>query len=453
MKKILFFTILGLLLAAANSKAQGIKIMPGTTFTLTGGDYYIVLQDGAHFENDAAVQSSNLILKAAGTGNSEIKGSAALGIGSLDVNVDPGQSILLQKDIDIQNGINFTSGLFDLNNHNAVLASTALLAGENENSRTVGSLGGSIQITQDLNAPLAENPGNLGMVITSGANWGSTLIKRSHMIQTSSNGGTSIARSFDILPSTNTGLSAFLRMYYYDAELNSIDENLLDFFQSNNNSTTWNNIGSVSRNTIQNFVNMNGIQNMSLFTLSSNINPLPLSLTFISITCTDKRPQLQWRVANPQDVLLFKIERSADASKWQSLDTQIPLNPSPEHEYQFTDMSGSYSYYRLQMVEKNGAVFSSPVQKANCANGSNTFTLLQNPVDRDVRINIHASLDLRGSAVIYDMQGKLLITAPLAVSAGDAELSYDVSGLASGMYQIYIKEQNAMLWQTRFVKY
>ncbi len=74
-------------------------------------------------------------------------------------------------------------------------------------------------------------------------------------------------------------------MYYLEAELNALDESTLDFFRSDDGGAQWSNIGAVGRNTAQNFVNINGVQTMALFTLSAAGNPLPLEFSNIRISC------------------------------------------------------------------------------------------------------------------------------------------------------------------------
>ncbi len=176
MNRIFIYPLLALLLTAAVSNAQGIKIMPGTTFKLTGGSYNLVLHDGAHLENNASLQNNNLVVKATGTGTSEIKGTGALGIGGMQVNKNPGQSIVLQKNLDVAQGVYFTSGLVDLNGFDLILADTALLVNETGTSRIAGT-GGAVQITRILDAPWPKTWGTWAWSSLSGANWGSTQIK------------------------------------------------------------------------------------------------------------------------------------------------------------------------------------------------------------------------------------------------------------------------------------
>src|SRR5687767_2295181 len=86
-----------------------------------------------------------------------------------------GSELKLQRNISVVSFIEFNSGLFNLNNNNILLQPTAYLAGESETSRVTGTNGGFIEITSNLNAPVFQNPGNLGAIITSSQYPGSKI--------------------------------------------------------------------------------------------------------------------------------------------------------------------------------------------------------------------------------------------------------------------------------------
>lgn len=453
MNRTYLYPLLGLLLTAGISHGQGMKIMPGTTFKLTGGTYNLVLAGTMHLENNASISSNSLVVKGTGSTGSILRGSAPLTIAELQVNKSAGQNIQLQKNVTIADGVTFTSGLLDLNGFDLVLADTAALNNESETSRITGT-GGAVQITQNLNAPLAENPGNLGLVITSGANWGNTVIRRSPAANTSPNGGSSIRRSYQVTPTNNTGLSTFLRMYYLDAELNALNENTLDFYRTDNGGTNWTNIGSASRNTTQNFVNVNGLQTMALFTLSTTNNPLPIELRTFSAACVSNRAELQWRIDNPATVAFFRVDKSKDGQVWENVADQIKAQPSAEYTYTFTDMAALYPYYRLQAAAPDGAVSYSPVQQVNCDEKGYNFQLVQNPItDNRVMITVQAYARLDDvSLLVYNLEGRLLQRQAVSIAAGSSELSTAVSSLAKGMYLVQIRHQQETLWQAKFIK-
>src|SRR5690606_27580499 len=161
-----------------NTHAQGIRIMQGTSFIPTSSTAYVVMADNAGFENNEPLTSTMLILKGTGTGTSDIKGTAILSVSGLKVDKTAGQ-VILRKNVSVDGTIDFSGGLLDLNTHKLSLSSVSTLQNESEGSRITGPLGGYVEITQELNAPLGTNPGNIGLAITSGSNMGSTTIRRS----------------------------------------------------------------------------------------------------------------------------------------------------------------------------------------------------------------------------------------------------------------------------------
>lgn len=453
MNRIFFYTLLGSLFAAQYGFAQGMKIMPGTTFKLTGGSYNLVLADGAHFENNSPVQTGNLVLKATGAGTSQIRGSAPLSVAQVRLDKTAGQQLVLQKNLDVRQGVYFNSGLLDLNGFDLVLADTALLVNETNASRITGNAG-AVQITQNLDAPLAENPGNLGLVITSAANWGSTQVRRSHKNNTNpGGGGASVGRNFRVTPANNSGLSAFLRVYYLDAELNGLDENTLEYFRSEDGGVQWSSIGAAGRNTTQNFVNINGLQTMAMFTLSTLGNALPLAFTDTRISCAANRVYLEWRYESPVQGAFFRVDKSRDGAVWHNVAAHLKVETSPSYRYSFTDDTEPYPYYRLQYVAVDGSVAYSPVREVNCRESGYAFKLVQNPVGSQVRIWIQGKTATTVSARVYDLQGRLLLERPAeAVNAGVSYLNIDVSSLAAGVYLLQLGNTSGALWQVKFVK-
>lgn len=451
MNKLSFYILAIALLCNKPVVAQGLKVMPGTTLKFSGGDYDLVLSEGAHLENNAALQSSHLVIVASGAGISQIKGSGALSVGQIQMKKAAGQMLQLQKNVDVANNVTFAGGLLDLNGFDIILADTALLLNEGEASRIVGANGGSVQIQRDLNAPLAENPGNLGLIITSGADWGSTLVSRSHNVFTNA-GGSSIARNFKVQPTNNTGLNAFLRMYYKDAELNGLNESILDFFHSIDNGSQWTNIGSVSRNVSQNFVNFNGIQSIFLLTLSTTNNPLPLTLTDISADCDHNNPVLQWRIANPKTTSFFRVKKSEDGIDFITAAEHIDVNADEHYWYRFTDAPSSYSFYRLESFGIDGQVYYSPVQTVNCKDGNYVFKILQNPVVNTLQISITSRLNMDAGIQIFDLQGRLILSQPVHITPGLVTINIDPGNLAKGIYQLRVSGRQELLWQAKFVK-
>jgi hypothetical protein len=451
MKRTYLYSLLGLMLATQFAGAQGIKIMAGTTFKLTGGSYDIVLHNGVHFQNNVPIQNKMLIIKATGSGSSELRGSGALQVNQILVNKQAGQSIVLQKNVNVAEGILFSTGLLNLNGFDIILADTASLVNETEASHISGTSGG-VQITQNLNAPLAENPGNLGLSITSGADWGNTVIRRTHSIYANAGGGGSVSRSFQVTPTNNTGLGAFLRMYYLDAELNGLNESSLDFYRSDNAGSSFTNIGAASRNTTLNFININGLNTVSLLTLGTITNPLPIGFRDINAFCVHHRAQLQWQFDEAEEGAVFRIDKSTDGRIWETIEGDIVLHQEQGKAYEYVDMEEPSSFYRVEYVRRDGGINFSAVQKINCTDEGFVFQLLQNPVGNNIPVSVQAGGDVDLVLSVFDIQGRLMLQQPQHISAGKTKLDMDVSGMATGMYIIQARSQQELLWQSKFVK-
>src|SRR4030095_5901532 len=162
---------------------------------ITNGNTTVVLQN-MDLINNGSISAGTGSFKFTGSQNSTINGSIMPLFNILEISKTNNGKVLLGRNISIGSSINFISGQLDLNNNNVLLGSSANIAGESETSRVVGSNGGFVEITQNMNAPALVNAGNLGATISSSANLGSVTIRRGH------------------LPQSGTGLTTSIQRYY-----------------------------------------------------------------------------------------------------------------------------------------------------------------------------------------------------------------------------------------------
>ena len=273
MKK-LYFTLFISLMYLHNAYTQ--LYNNGANLVLTTGSY-IVLQDINFLNNGIFIQSAGTV-KITGGNNTSIAGTVKPQFFALEIAKSAGIEVQLLTDFNVSSEISFTSGLINLNNKNIFLNSTAILKNEAETRRIIGPNGGYVELTTILNAPSAANPGNLGAIISSTKNMGSTIIRRGHQSQMIVGGNRkSLLRYYDITPANNLALNATLRFQYFDAELNGLTENKLVLFK-NIYQILWINQGFSSRSASTNYVIKNGIANFSRLTISSPVNVIPIRL-------------------------------------------------------------------------------------------------------------------------------------------------------------------------------
>lgn len=313
MKKILFVFVAHTCVLI--TWAQGSLQVGAGAFIKSSGGAYLVL-DNTNIVNNGSLQ------QAAGNGFVKLTGGATVGLsGSSNTIIDAlvlaksdGTTYNLNSDLFIVSGVNFSGGNLNLNNSVLNLGSTGSLLNESGGTRAYTSGSGYIQASGILNNPSSVNLGNLGAIITSTANLGSTIVRRGHAIQAGVSGSNnSISRYFDIVPANNQNLKAVLRFSYFDEELNSIPEPSLHQYKSNNN-INWDFVGADLRNTTTNYVEKKAINKFDRFTLATatspliscpanittnpNLNGCKASVSFAATATGTPAPTITYRIGN-----------------------------------------------------------------------------------------------------------------------------------------------------------
>jgi len=213
---------------------------------------------------------------------------------------------------------------------------------------------GTISETQVLTAPSAVNVGNLGAVITSSADLGSTVIKRGFTAD-SVNSKLSVSRWYMITPTTNTGLNATLVFNYDESELNGLSEERLLLYSSADTGKTWVERGGI-RDVANNKITLTGIDAFSMWTAGSNIPPLPFTMlkptegyeVTNSDIVQDSLIEVKWTKAVDPDgnavtykLFIFNVDRNELATSAESADTSVLID-APNYKD-----NGNYQAYVL----------------------------------------------------------------------------------------------------------
>jgi hypothetical protein len=433
-----FLTAICTLTAIIVSAQNVFKIGAGATIKTTGGAV-ITLQD-MNLDNDGTISQApgEGVFKFTGTQNNTIAGTSAPLFDILEIAKTGSAKISLLRTINIGSAINFTSGLIDLNNNNLFLQPTALLNSESESSRIIGPNGGYIEITNTLNAPSSSNPGNFGAILTSSQNLGSTVIRRGHSAQVNGFGmGSSILRYYDILPTNNAALNATLQFQYFDAELNSFDENTVVLWKSPNN-TTWTSQGFTTRNTSSNYVEKTGIADFSRWTLSSFNNPLPVQFLFFNTRCMDDHVIISWKTAQEQNTARFAVERSPDGIRWETIGT-LPAagNSTIAITYSYNDNNPlpGVAMYRIAEYDMDGRIQYTSIIRSDCE-AKDRWRIWPNPVQEMLWVNITTTGASSATIKLFDSKGSLVSSQQHALLPGSNQLNIDMKKLSSGTYHV-----------------
>lgn len=441
------------IMAACSAGAQ-LVVQSGGSITTTGNAVVTL------YNTD--LLNNGTINQAAGTGkflfngdgNATIAGSSAPIFDVLEVAKTGGGRLALAQGINVSGAVSFTSGLLDLSGKNMMLQAAAVLAGENEISRIVAPAGGYVEITQVLNAPAAANPGNLGAVITSAQNLGSTTIRRGHVAQSSPQMQSSISRYYDILPANNTNLNATLRIKYFDAELNTQSEAALSQWATFDN-LNWLNRGYTTRDAAANYVEKTGLSGFSRWSLSSFGVVVPVVFSKFSISCRNDQPYLAWSTAQEQGSSRFDVERSADGIAWQSIAT-IPAagSSNTERNYSYTDITAkSGSLYRIMQYDLDGRFSATAIIRSSCnAAAADLVNVYPNPVQDKLWVSIATAHEDKVSIRIMDSKGALLMNKAASISAGNNLLPLMITGFAKGNYLLLLNWSNGTSQSFKIIK-
>ena len=433
MKNYLLFLIL---VFTGNVSIGQLKIFPGTHW-INSGNAVIVLQD-IDLINDGTILAGSSLTKFTGTVNTVISGTAVSNFNDLEMAKTGGTQLVLEKNITVGKSVIFNSGLLELNKHELSLAADGFLFNESESSRITGISGGEVSITANLSSPSGSNPGNLGAVVTSAANLGNVVIKRGHQIQSGTGLSASIQRYFTITPTNNTALNATFRCYYFDAELNNQSELSLKLFRSTDAGLTWTNQNSSSRNSIQNYVELSGINAFSRWTLSSSGSVLPVSgLDFQAKRISNSTVQLNWKTNQEMNNRGFYVERKKEnendfstigfsASLASGGNSNLPLN------YLKTDLNDfrGKTFYRLKQEDMDGKFVYSVIRfVSGTADNTAGFKVWPVPSNGDVFMTLQ---DIEKAQLqVFDMEGRLVQQMP--VSGNTRQV---ISGLVKGTYVV-----------------
>jgi len=311
----------------------------------------------------------------------------------------------------------------------------------------IGANDGYIETTAILNAPVAVNPGNLGAVISSGQNLGATVVRRGHSSQTNS-----ILRYYDILPANDIAIDATLRINYLDAELNGLDENALVLWKSTD-SIRWTNIGYTSRDATANYVEASGISDLSRWTLSTLINPLPVRIISFRVECFDGSARIAWTTAQEQNSSRFDVQASSDGIQWQTIGHLAAAgNSTGEKAYSYTDgnPANGTTFYRVVELDIDGSATYSATASASCGIAGNDATVIPNPVRDICRIMLNAPGASQMKIEVYNAAGARIHTQIVTVNAGNNSIGVDMKPLSPGLYFLHLQWDNGQ--RTKIIK-
>lgn len=434
MKKILYTTCALLFACAANAQ---LFIQSGAGVKTTN-DVVITVEGATITNNDATTDFSgaNIILK--GPGNILLAGSGNWQVKNLTIDKTSGIAGLYAP-VSISERLAMVKGKLDLNNYTLTLATSATIEGESEENRIIGPSGGFIEITTVLNVPANQNPGKLGAVISSNANLGQVIIKRWH---NTVSGEATVRRFYEIIPDNNTGLNATLMFYYFDGELNNINEEELGII-GRSTSQAWQYLGRKDKSSSENYVALDKISSFHQYGLGP-AGVLPLQWGPLTVKCNNGSAEISWTTLQEENVQHFIVQQSTNGSNWNNLTTVAATGSSSvpvTYAYNQNNVTGQQQY-RIMSVDIDGSKSYSSIKSLQACNAANGYRLHPVPAINVIYITFNQQEKSDVILSIIGLDGKTLIKKQFNALAGEQTLPVDISRLANGTYYVQVTAGN-----------
>ena len=436
--KLFIMRIVFILFLLANSIATSAQfyIGPGAQVQLAG-NAQITFRD-IDLINNGTFSAGNSTVYFSGAADAFINGTQPVQFYTFQINKDLGRRITFQRPVGINNELQFSQGLVDLNGQDLDLGSTGLLIGESESSRIIGPAGGEVIFSTSLNTPSGINPGNLGSLISSPQNLGSVVIKRGHKSQNLANG--SILRYYNISPANNTGLAATLRFQYFDSELNGLNENNLSLWRGEG--LNWTDQGYTIRDASQNIVEKSGIGAFSTWTLSTSSAALPVTFAGFNLQCDRDKLIVRWKTAQETNSSHFVIERNTGAG-WTAI-RELPAagNSSIEKSYVYVDSNpAGKAYYRIAQYDLDGKIKYTSIIIADCV-ATDALQAWPNPFKQTFDVRIQSDRIGLAQLSVVDAKGVVVIKKQLNLQTGFNQFDVDLKQASQGVYLLIVEWAN-----------
>ncbi len=164
---------------------------------------------------------------------------------------------------------------------------------------------------------------------------------------------------------------------------------------------------------------------------------LPVHL--LSFTATKEKASvlLQWNVENEVDLANYQVERSVDGAVFSTLGKLDPQpGNAPVKTYRYTDHQPviGNNYYRLKMVDKNGAFTYSLVRLVEFDNNT-IIRLYPNPFHTNLKVEVFKNNSRKNILSVYTIHGRLLLQREFT---GAVDVSFQ--GMAAGTYIVLVND-------------
>ncbi|MFL5738623.1 MAG: T9SS type A sorting domain-containing protein [Flavisolibacter sp.] len=184
------------------------------------------------------------------------------------------------------------------------------------------------------------------------------------------------------------------------------------------------------------------VSGFSGFYLTTENIILPLSLLRFSGAWQNEHVNLHWSTAQEINTQQFVVERKNKGGEYQPVGVVPAFATLGDHDYMFmdTDPIAGDSYYRLQILDRDGKYVYSPILNIKVPKRSKLVRVYPNPVHRSTALQFNSTTVGDYQIEINDASGKLLKRILGKSERGKNNILIDLTGFEKGSYLISFKD-------------
>jgi len=181
---------------------------------------------------------------------------------------------------------------------------------------------------------------------------------------------------------------------------------------------------------------------------------LPLKMGDFSASKQAAGIRLDWETLHEQNTAYFDVERSSNGADFTTIGKVMAKGySSSKEQYNFTDvlpLTGT-NYYRLKLADADNRFDYSQIIVIKNSNALVNVELFPNPVSDLLQVQLPAKQTGAANITITDATGKIILTKPVQLSAGNTATSIPVCHLPNGIYQFTLENKEGRQTKT-FIK-
>ena len=167
---------------------------------------------------------------------------------------------------------------------------------------------------------------------------------------------------------------------------------------------------------------------------------LTAGLHDFSVLSSGNNALINWSINNADDISYFAVKRSTDGDNFSEI---ARVNPSQLLSYSYADKStltGKYTYYEVEMVNKKGNSQLSDIKMFTNENTASKLitSLSPNPISSPGHLMLQFNADTEGSMLVrlYDANGLLVKQTEMTAVKGLNNGHFHLGTLTSGTYYL-----------------